>query len=290
MIQGIVRGQKKPPRIVLYAPPKWGKSTSGAESENPVFVTTEDGVDNLPVDQFKPAKEWLELLENLKKLLGSDYKTIVLDTLNGASELAAQHVCKTQFGGNWTPKRGQEGFLSWAAGWKSTSEEMRSLLVILDSLRDEGKTILLLAHTGMQSVKTPESDYSKFTPDIDKYVWARFSKWADIILRGEFEHTIVKEKIISTSKRIVHCSGSQSQDAGTRVGYDLPESFTWSWNEFKNLLGTDTTSIPEVKRLWNLLNQTEQEKTLIWLGGSIETATSQKIKQLLNKLKEKEHA
>lgn len=283
-IEGIVRGQKKAPRIVLYAPPKWGKSTSGASADQPVFVTTEDGVDNLPVDHFKPAENWESLLENVKRLIGSVYRTVVIDTLNGACELAAGYICKTQFGGNWTPKKGQEGFLSWAQGWKSTSIEIVNLLNLLDSLRNEGKTILLLSHVGLSNVKTPDSDYSKFAPDIDKYVWARFSKWADIILRGEFEHTIVNGKITSTSRRIVYSSGSQSHDAGCRVGFDLPESFPWSWSEFQRLLGTDETLIPKVKNLWHLIKKEDQEKTLVWLGGSLEQAPSQKIKQLLNRL------
>jgi len=129
-LQGVMRGKRRPPRCTFYGPPGVGKSSFGADAPKPIFITTEDGVDNLPVDQFGRAQTWPGLLDNVRQIAkeAHEYKTIVLDTLNGAVDLAAQFVCETLYGGQWTAKKGDGGFLAWAQGWKATAELMRSLL------------------------------------------------------------------------------------------------------------------------------------------------------------------
>ena len=131
-LKGVVRGEKRPPRVLLYGPCGIGKSTFGNDADAPIFVTTEDGVDNLPVDQFPQAKNYEALLQNVSEVASGDheYKTIVIDTLNGAAELCAQEICNSQFGGAWVSKKGKEGFNAFAQGWQSVSEEMRTMMVL----------------------------------------------------------------------------------------------------------------------------------------------------------------
>ena len=198
MLPGVVRGKKKPPRVVLYGSPGVGKSTFGADARNPVFVCTEDGVDNLPVDQFEKPDSWQKLIANIKVVATEehDYEWIVLDTLNGAVDLAANHVCQTMYGGQWTAKKGDGGYLAWGQGPKATSEEMRPLLDLLDKCRNRGMGVLLLAHTGLHNVQHPvDGTYTKFAPDIDKTIWARVSKWSDLTLRADYEYIVIGGKI-----------------------------------------------------------------------------------------------
>jgi hypothetical protein len=312
MIKGVIRGERRPPRMSFYGPPKIGKSTLAADMPNPIFITTEDGIDGIDVDRFPRATTWAELLEQVNIVSSAipksgiatneclagepdthDYKTLVIDTLNGAVELASQHVCKTLFKDNW----GDGGFNSYGKGWAATSEEMRKMLVLLDMARQKGIMICLLAHTGIQSVKNPDgTDYSKYAPDIDKKVWARFSAWSDIIGRCEYQHSIVtnrdgKGKAVSTTTRLIHFSGSQSEDAGCRVGYELPAELPLSWQEIEKHLGKKSDVAEQVKKLWQLFPQEKQAKVLAYLGintiSEIEKAQSQKAATVLNDLQKR---
>ncbi len=295
-LEGTITGERKPPRITLYGSPKIGKSTFGSQSPDPIFVTTEDGIDNLPVAQFPKATTWQQLLDRIGQVAEEkhDHKTLVIDTLNGAVELAAQYTCAQSFGGVWTAQKGKGGFLSFGQGWKATSEEVKKMLVPLDACRARGMTVLLLAHTGFQTVRHPsEGDYSKFAPDIDKNVWARIAKWCDIILRADYETTVLKQdqgkaKVISTSTRFMSCAGSNAEDAGCRVGYELPERLPLMWGDFANALGSPDDTLEEVKKLWDILDDKEKKKTIKWLGVTEFTdAPLTKLRQLLDRLKEK---
>ena len=300
MALNTIRGTRKPPRIVLAGPPKIGKSTMGANADKPVFVTTEDGIDNLPVDQYPVAESWEKLLANLREVATEDHdrKTLVLDTLNGAVELAAQQICTDQFGGEWIAKKGQGGFNAYGQGWKSTSEEIRKLLALLDECRGRGMIILLLAHIGLHNVKSPiEGEYTKFAPDIDKSVWARISKWSDIILRAEYEHVVLKAdnkgkgRAVGGSVRRLYCRGTAAEDGGCRVGYELPEEMDLSWEALSESLGTPTATLDEAKALWGVLNADEQKKALTWLHVTkLEDAPLTKMRQLVNRLREKQAA
>lgn len=303
-MQGVIKGgEKKPPRIVIYGSPKVGKTTLGTESPSPIFVPTEDGVSNVPVDRFEKATSWEEFLGNIAKVANDTHenKTLVIDTLNGAAELCAQYVCAKFYGGRWESKKGEpEGFLAFGAakGWSAVSEEFRPLLALLDKVRDRGMIVLCLAHTGIMAVKNPLlGDYSKFGPDLDKRVWARVSAWADIIGRADYDYSVIgasdskKGRAMGTSTRYVTFAGSAAEDAGCRVGYELPEKLDLSWAAIAASLGGKGELIAGIVENWPILSPEEATKTLKFLGvktlDTLDAAPSQKLAQIHNSLKSK---
>lgn len=291
MLRGVTRGQKKPPRIVVYGPAKIGKTTFGSEFPSVIFITTEDGAEGLDVDRFPQAATWPELMQNLENVATGDhaYQTVVLDTLNGAAELASQDVCTRLFGGDWGPK----GFASYGQGGAATSEEMRRLLPVLDKCRDRGMTVLLLAHTGVQSVKNPvEGDFQRYAPEMDRKAWGRFAKWADMIGRADYSYVVLKGdanspgRAVGTSARVLRFAGSAVEDVGCRAGFEMPESIEFSYAAFAEALGADTGTLDAVKELWHLLDRDKQKKTLTWLGvEDLGQANLNKLKELLNRLR-----
>lgn len=293
-IEGIKKGgEVKPPRIITFGVPGIGKSSLAAAFPSPVFVNTEDGSSRIVVDQFDPAESWVQFLGNVDKVIKNmnGYKTLVVDTLNGAADLAAAHVCATQFKNDW----GEKGFTSFGKGWASTSEEMRKLLPMLDTARAQGMTIILLAHQGIISVKNPiDGDFDRYAPSVNKNIWARFSAWADIIMRADYEYTVVnknnnnKGRAVGTNTRVLRCAGSIVDDVKQRVGYELPETLPLSYPDFAAALGQNTDTLPAVKALWGLLTTDEQAATVKYLGGSLEKAPVDKLKSILTKLKKRQ--
>jgi hypothetical protein len=134
-------------------------------------------------------------------------------------------------------------------------------------------TVLLLAHTGVANVKNPiEGDFQKYQADMDKRVWAVVSGWADVILRADFDFVVSREgkrpgRAIGDSTRILRTTGSAAEDAGCRVGYELPtEPIPMSWAELERHLGSDPKTLAEVQRLWEVLSPSESAKAMAWLG------------------------
>jgi len=296
VLKGVTKGKELPPGIVLYGPTKFGKSTFGSEAPNPIFIPTEDGVNNIKVDQFPRVTTWEELLKRIDEVLagGHDYKTLVIDTLNGAVELAAQFVCQTKFAGDWGPK----GFTSYGSGDRATSEEIRNLITRLSDVKAKGMTVLLLCHTGVQTVKNPvEGDYGKYAPDMPRGVWARFAAWADITMRGDYEFIVKKGpnplaagRPIGDSTRILRCSGSAAEDAGSRVGWELPDTLPFikgeAWAGFEAAITKDHSSIEELSKLLAKQTKDKQEAAYTWLGTrNLERAPITKVRDLLTRLR-----
>jgi len=299
-LKGVIRGVKnKPPRVVLYGPPGIGKSTFGSDAVSPIMVTTEDGVDNLNVDQYPKAETWDAFMDNVNAVATGEheYKTLVIDTLNGAAELCSKVVCERDFAGEWTAEKGKRGFNGFAAGWTATSEEMVPLMVALDKCRNErGMMVLLLAHVGLHSVSNPISgDYTKHAPEVDKRVWGKWSKWSDIILRADFDYRVEpgesgkKGRVRGDNQRVVYTAGDAAQDAKTRAGYELPDTIDLSYSAFMAALGSDNESLTEITELWVVLDKTQETKALAYLGVSsvdkIADADLTKVRSMLNRLR-----
>src|SRR6516162_8165348 len=89
------KGSGLPNRYVLHAVEGWGKTSFGAQTPKPIFVQTrgETGLETLidaarlpEVPHFAETLTWDELSSQIDALVEDehDYRTLVLDTLNGA--------------------------------------------------------------------------------------------------------------------------------------------------------------------------------------------------------------
>lgn len=291
-------GDRKPPRIVIYGAPKVGKTKFAAGAPLPIFVTTEDGASSLSVDQFPVARTWQEFMGNLVDVSDGkhEYRTLVVDTLNGAANLCAEYICKTQFKGDWGPN----GFLSYGRGWASASDEFKQILTPLEMAREHGMMVILIGHTGVHSVKNPvEGDYDRYALGIDRKLWARIHPWADIIMRADYDYVVQQKeglagrgRAIGDSKRVLRCEGSAAEDAGCRVGYELPPVLPLDWAAFELALGGTESIADEVKNRWGLLSEQEQAGTLKFLGvralEEITRANQKKVLEVVERLRKRE--
>lgn len=287
-------GAWHPARVVLYGDPKTGKTSTASKAPTPLFLGTDDGRRRLRVDGLPIASEWEQFKAQLTAVAeesSKTHRTIVIDTLNGITQLCAEWVCKAQFGGRWNDPA--KGFLAWGGnqGWASVSEEMKPILVLLDRCIANKQWVILIAHSKVESVKNPiEGDYQRFAPDLDRRVWARFSQWADVILRVGYRIAVKDGKAVSEGERVLHASATAAEEAGCRVGYELPPTLPFSWEAIEAHLGqTDESATAELQRLMAALDGDALAKAEKYLGATIAnltTAPAHKVRTLTSRLKE----
>ena len=208
------------------------------------------------VPHFPECQTWSELLSAIETLTTEDhpYKTAVIDTLNGSERLCHEHVCQTNFGGDW----GERGFAGYMRGYEIALADWRDLLNRLDTLREQRKmSIVCLCHTKVKTFKNPEgSDYDRYQPDMHEKTWSLSHKWADAVLFLNYETFVdskdanKKGKATSSQTRLMYTERHAAYDAKNRLGLpleiDMGDSGAAAWNNFKAALvagrQTQTTS------------------------------------------------
>lgn len=306
---GKAKQRRKPPRIVLYGEPGVGKTTFGCSAPDVALIATEDGSEGIDVFRLPhegKCQNWNEVLYALGMLLNEDhkYKTAVIDTLNGAATLCADMICLREFGGRWQAKSGKEGYNSWAKGSKATAQEMRSLLDLLDKLRQrKNMQIILLAHEGTQrTANALGMDFEKFAPDMDRHVWPIIRAWADLVGHAARDVRVGKDAAgkykgrAVGKERYIYWEGDPGRDAKARAGFELPPRTLLSYEEMARALRSDwgTELAKQAVELLALVPEPIRKACSDWLekavGSSDPTETNLrklgrgKLAELVNRL------
>ena len=250
------QGRKLPSRCVLHAIPKWGKTSFAAMAPAPVFLMTrgEDGLLSLmdaglvgPTAHFpEPFSSWDALVRSVGDLAagGHAYRTVVIDTLNGAERLAHEATCQQDCGGDWGT------FDAYGRGVKLSLTRVIALTTALDRCREAGMGVMLLAHSQVKTFKNPSGpDYDRWEPTLSQQAWSHLDRWADMILFGYFEtYTEQKDKRATKAKatggtaRIIATQRRAEFDAGNRIGLpeeiECGESAAEAWRNFASAVKT----------------------------------------------------
>lgn len=232
----VSKGRNLPSRVILHGVEGVGKTSTAAANKLPIFGMTkgETGLETLidqglvgDVPHFPEWQDWNEACDSVSELIHNDheYKTLVIDTLNGLERMCHEHVCQRDFAGEW----GKNGFTSYMQGYDVSLADWRKLLNLLDELREKKQTaIFCLCHTKVKTFKNPEgADFDRYQPDMHDKTWSLTHKWADIVLFANFD-TFVKdeEKLKSKEKgkayggetRSLHVTRTAAFDAKNRHG------------------------------------------------------------------------
>lgn len=231
-----------PPRLVIYAVEKWGKTTMAAHAPDPVvFMPRDDtgydtllGAGSVPQCPAVVVNTWKELLAWIDSLIEDQQgrKTIVLDTLGGFEQLCREHVCEEHFKGDW----GERGFAGFQRGFEITGTEWLKLIHRLDKLHELGLIVIITAHAEVKKFDDPEGPaYDRYQVHSHHKVWAPTARWADAILFGKFfsivdvknkSDAVVKQegKAIGGTTRVMYCDNRDSRSSGNR--YRMKSEFS----------------------------------------------------------------
>ena len=177
--------------------------------------------------------EWLATNEH-------DFRTLVIDTLNGVERLCHEMVCRREYGGVWS----KNGFTSYMQGYEVSLADWRELLIRLDGLRDKRSMgILCLCHTKVVTFKNPEgADYDRYQPDMYKNTWGLTHKWSDVVAFLNFETFVnqegVRAKASGGQHRMMYTERHAAWDAKNRLGLpeeiSLGDSAAEAWQNFSS--------------------------------------------------------
>jgi hypothetical protein len=230
LLQQIQKGRAaQPRRVLLYGVHGVGKSTFGAMAEKPIFIQTEEGINDIETDRFPLATKYGDVLGAFSALYTEDhdYQTVVIDSLDWLERLIWAEVCA---------KRGVESIedIGYAKGYVFALTQWREVLGGLDALRNErDMQVVLIAHAQIEKFANPETDsYDRYSPRLQKQASALVQEWADEVLFATYKvHTKTtsegfdrkRTQGIGTGERIIRTTERPAHVAKNRL--NLPDEF-----------------------------------------------------------------
>lgn len=259
-------GSGLPNRYIIHGVEGVGKTSLPAFAPDPFYIQSrgETGLETLidarqlpEIPHFPQCETAGELFNQIDFLTTGEheFKTLVIDTLNGVERLIHEEVCKRDFGDDWS----KNGFYSYQVGYDTSLSEVRKLLGALDRLRELRRmSIVCLAHTKVKPFKNPEGpDFDRYQPDMHEKTWGLCHKWADAVLFINYETFVdvgkqkgsdatKKGKATSTQSRIMHTVRHAAYDAKNRFGLpeeiDMGTSGQEAWTNLRAALTTARTN------------------------------------------------
>jgi hypothetical protein len=217
--------RSKPDRIFFYSVEKFGKTSFAAGSPRPIFLDFEDGTAEFDgIESFDMREAGKDrILETLDLILAAPqgHQTVVLDTLDSMERGIQKEILREA---NVQTIGEVDG--GYGAGYVRASEAMSSIMRKLDELRESGLGVIVLAHSGIVTFDNPlGANYKRYEPKLEKRSMPIPKEWADVILFGMFEDSVVntdrkntRGKGVGGKRRVLHTVRSAAWDAGNRYG------------------------------------------------------------------------
>lgn len=206
--------------IVIYGPPKVGKSTLASEMGEVFFMDTEGGLNELEVYK-EPVGDWPTFLEWCAAIAANptQYDAVCIDTFDMLA-LYCTNYTNTKLG------IAHESDADWGKGWKMANQEFTRALAKLAALPELG--LILIGHSKDVEIKTRNATYNKSVPSLSGQLKDTVINMADLILFCDFDENEDGEE------RVIRTKPSRYWDAGERGKKPrLPETLPLDYKALK---------------------------------------------------------
>jgi hypothetical protein len=228
----------KPPRILIHADHGIGKSSLAAASPDPIFIQTEDGLENIDTNALPLCKDFDTMMLQLSEVYEQphDFKTLVIDSIDWTETLIAQHVCRAA-------NKASISDFGYGAGFQAVLESFGRVIKAVTAIReDRGMGIILIAHSQIKTYANPlGADYDRHCIKLREKNAELFLEWADLV---GFLHFAVFTKVtrdgfgestkaVGGTDRVLSCAPSAAYVSKNRYGITTDISIpdpTTGWN------------------------------------------------------------
>ena len=235
----ITRGRKaRAQKVVIYGPEGIGKSTFAAQFPEPVFIDTEGSTDNMDVARMDKPTSWTMLKNEIAfiKANSDACKTLVIDTIDWAEQLAVSYVCSQH------QKNGIEDF-GWGKGYTYVQEEIGRLLNSLSELVDIGINVVLTAHAQIKKFEQPDEmgAYDRYELKLGQKTSSKTAplvkEWADMVLFANYKTLVMTtddgKKKAQGGERVIYTNHRPAWDAKNRHG--LPDQLPFDFRSIAHI-------------------------------------------------------
>lgn len=238
-----------PPRILLHGQEKVGKSSFFAQSNKPIFIRTEDGLNGIDTNAFPLAEKYEDVISALAELARQehDFKNVIVDSADWLERLIHEKVCRED-----NVKTIELAGGGYGKGYSIALNLWRDTLRALDYLnKAKGMGVGIICHSNVVPFNDPEHEpYDRYEMKLHqpkKGTGARdlLMEWADIIGFASSKIYVNKKKgsdvmrgVASGESNKLNLVGTPAFAAGNR--YSLPPQINLNWKEFYDALIAST--------------------------------------------------
>lgn len=197
----IIKGKKRRPRrIILAGPHGIGKSTWASKAPNPLFVPTEDGLNDIGADRTPLIKSIGAFNGVLSDLIQQphDYQTLVIDSLDWLERILFAKIASDA-------GKKSIGDIGYQNGYKQATAEWDFIVSTLETIRESrNMAIIIIAHVCTIKAESIDTDqYCKRELDLHKTTASLWQEWADEVLFADYKvNTIQKGEGLDRKRHI----------------------------------------------------------------------------------------
>lgn len=208
-------------RIMLYGDGGLGKSTLASLLPDPVFLDVEASTRKLDVARVGGVETWADMLDALRDESLWKCKTVVVDSLTKAQELAVAHTLATvkHEKGQVVERIEDYGF---GKGYRHVFDTFLPLLAVLDRHVNKGRNVCVIAHQTTEKAPNPEGeDYLRYEPALQQppkegRIRDRVVSWCDHVFFLQLDKFVKDNKAQGGGSRTVYPQGRPTFVAKSR--------------------------------------------------------------------------
>lgn len=193
--------------ILIYGAPKIGKTSFCAKFDRPLFIATEDGMNNVEAYQERVSSwgRFLEVCKELAEYKGDLYKTIIIDVIDNLYDFCSEYVL---------PLNGMKhGSDNDNKGYMLVNAEM---IRVIKKIAMLPFGLVMVSHEKTKTIKTRTGKIEKSAPSLPGKLEGFILGIADITLFFETIETSDAEGK-KGEKRVIKTLPSHAYEAGGRI-------------------------------------------------------------------------